>query len=143
MTNPKMGGQGMSAVEKMLAYNRHFVEKTLYKDYPASKYPEKKVAVLSCMDTRLTELLPAALNCKNGDIQMIKNAGGVISHPFGSVMRSLLVAVYSLGVAEIMVVGHEDCGMQGLSPSLLIDQMTKRGIAREKLDTVVSCGIHL
>lgn len=133
----------MSAVKKMLEYNKSFVEKTLYKNYPASKFPQKKVAVLSCMDTRLTELLPAALNCKNGDVQIIKNAGGVISHPFGSVMRSLLVAVYSLGVKEIMVVGHEDCGMQGLCSSLLIDEMLQRGIDKDKIDTVISCGIDL
>ena len=49
------------------------------------------------MDTRLTELLPAALGIKNGDVKLIKNAGGVVMAPFGSVMRSLLVAVYELG----------------------------------------------
>jgi len=36
------------------------------------------------MDTRLLELLPAALGLKNGDAQIIKNAGGVIAHPFGT-----------------------------------------------------------
>lgn len=42
----------------------------------------------------------------------IKNAGGVISHPFGSAVRSLLIAIYELGVEEIFVVGHTDCGVQ-------------------------------
>ena len=60
--------------------------------------PDKKIAILSCMDTRLTALLPAALGIKNGDVKMIKHAGGVISHPFGSVIRSLLVAIFELGV---------------------------------------------
>ena len=32
-----------------------------YEKYLTSKYPDKKLAILSCMDTRLTELLPAAL----------------------------------------------------------------------------------
>ena len=76
----------------------------------SSKYPDKKIAIVTCMDTRLTELLPAALGIKNGDVKIIKNAGGVISHPFGSVVRSLLVAIYDLGVKEIMIVGHSDCG---------------------------------
>lgn len=49
------------------------------------------------MDTRLTELLPAALGIHNGDVKIIKNAGAVISHPFGSVIRSLLVAIIELG----------------------------------------------
>ena len=62
------------------------------------------------MDTRLTELLPAALGIHNGDVKIIKNAGAVISHPFGSVIRSLLVAIIELGVEEVMVIAHSDCG---------------------------------
>ena len=46
------------------------------------------------MDTRLTELLPAALGIKNGDVKMIKNAGGIISHPFGSVIRLSLIHIW-------------------------------------------------
>ena len=65
------------------------------------------------MDTRLIELLPAALGIRNGDAKIIKNAGGVITHPYGSVMRSLLVAILELGVEEVMVIGHTDCGSAG------------------------------
>ena len=83
-------------IEEMLAYNREFVKNEGYKEYITNKYPDKKIAILSCMDTRLTALLPAALGIKNGDVKMIKNAGGVISHPFGSVIRSLLVAIFEL-----------------------------------------------
>ena len=75
-------------IEEMLAYNKKFVEEKRYEQYAASKYPNKKVAILTCMDTRLTELLPAALGLKNGDAKIIKNAGGVITHPYGSVVRS-------------------------------------------------------
>ena len=54
------------------------------------------------MDTRLTELLPAALGLKNGDAKIIKNAGGLVISAFDSAMRSLIVAIYELGVEEIM-----------------------------------------
>ena len=80
-------------IEEMLAYNKKFVEEKRYEQYAASKYPNKKVAILTCMDTRLVELLPAALGIKNGDVKMIKNAGGVVTNPFGSVIRSLLVGI--------------------------------------------------
>ena len=90
-------------LEEILAYNKQFVENKGYESYITNKYPDKKIAILSCMDTRLTALLPAALGIKNGDVKMIKNAGGVISHPFGSVIRSLLVAIFELGVEEITV----------------------------------------
>ena len=102
-------------LEEILQYNKEFVESKAYEKYAASKYPNKKLAILSCMDTRLTELLPAALGLKNGDAKIIKNAGGIIADPFGSVMRSLLIAVHTLGVEHILVIGHTDCGVQGLS----------------------------
>lgn len=78
-------------INDIIKYNKVFVSKKGYKDYVTSKYPDKKIAVISCMDTRLTELLPAALGARNGDIKIIKNAGGVISNPFGSVVRSVLI----------------------------------------------------
>lgn len=37
-----------------------------------------KLAIVSCMDTRLTELLPRALGLKNGDAKIIKVAGGTL-----------------------------------------------------------------
>ena len=66
-------------IEDILAYNKRFVAEKGYEKYITNKYPDKKIAILSCMDTRLTALLPAALGIKNGDVKMIKNAGGIIS----------------------------------------------------------------
>ena len=133
----------MSPVEKILRFNRKFVKNKGYDLYRTTKLPDKKIAVLSCMDTRLTGLLPAALNFKNGDIKIIKNAGASVTHPFGSVMRSLVLAVYTLGVEEIFVVGHHDCGMQGLEPAAMIRKMLERGIPRDRIDMIRSCGVDL
>ena len=93
-------------IDELLEYNRAFVGKKGYEKYLTNKYPDKKIAIVTCMDTRLVELIPAALGLKNGDVKMIKNAGGTITHPFGSVMRSLLVGIYELGVEEVMIIGH-------------------------------------
>lgn len=133
----------MSRIDDILAYNNEFVESQQYEKYETTKYPSKKIAVLSCMDTRLTELLPAALNFRNGDVKIIKNAGAVVTHPFGSVMRSLLVSVYDLGVEDILVVGHLDCGMQGLDPTRFIQNMIDRGISQERIDMVGFCGVDI
>ena len=98
------------SVKKMLEYNRVFVDHEMYQRYATTKYPDRKIAILSCMDTRMTELLPAALGIKNGDVKLIKNAGGQITHPYGSVIFSLLVAVYELGVDTILTSGQQaDC----------------------------------
>ncbi|MBP1737406.1 MAG: carbonate dehydratase [Oscillospiraceae bacterium] len=130
-------------VKQILEFNQTFVSEKRYEHYKSTKYPTKKLAILSCMDTRLTELLPAALNVKNGDVKIIKNAGGVVSHPFGSVMRSLMVAIYELGVKEVLVIGHYDCGMQRLDPERIIDKMRAHGIQPETIDLVRYCGFDL
>lgn len=48
-------------IEEIIKYNEQFVARKGYEKYLTSKYPDKKLAILSCMDTRLTALLPAAL----------------------------------------------------------------------------------
>ena len=59
-------------IDQIIDYKKTFVEQKGYEKYITDKYPDKKLAVLSCMDTRLTELLPAALgflllcSCHNG-----------------------------------------------------------------------------
>jgi carbonic anhydrase len=95
------------------------------------------------MDTRLVELLPRAMNLRNGDAKVIKNAGAIVSHPFGSVMRSMLVAVYELMAAEVAVVGHYGCGMTGLSCARLLQKAIARGVSPETLQDLERDGINL
>ena len=40
-------------IKEILEYNKQFVEEKKYEKYKTSKYPDKKIAILSCMDTRL------------------------------------------------------------------------------------------
>lgn len=130
-------------VEDILTFNKKFVENKGYEKYITNKYPDRKIAIVTCMDTRLIELLPAALGFKNGDIKIIKNAGGIISHPFGSAIRSLLIAIYELGVNEVMIIGHTDCGAQQLNSSAIIGHMKSRGITDENFRMLKYCGLNL
>lgn len=118
----------MSQLDKILEYNKAFVENREYEYYQTDKYPDRNVMIVTCMDTRLIDLLPRAIGVKNGDVQMVKTAGAVISDPYGTEIRSILVGVYDMGVKEVIVIGHDDCGMQGLKPEKLIDEMIERGI---------------
>lgn len=115
-------------IDEILAFNQAFVDKEEYVPYQTSKFPNKKLAIVTCMDTRLTELLPKALGLKNGDAKIIKNAGGVINHPYGSAVRSLLIAIYELGVQDIMIIGHSDCGVQHMNAKRVISHMENRGV---------------
>ncbi|CAK7025312.1 MAG: hypothetical protein PEGG_01044 [Paraeggerthella hongkongensis] len=130
-----------STVEDILAHNRSFVEQREFERYVTDKYPDKKLAIVSCMDTRLTELLAAALGLKNGDAKIIKVAGGEVSHPFGSVMRSLLIAVCELGVEDVMVVAHTNCGAQHMSGASMVENMKRLGVSSERIDFARHCGI--
>lgn len=130
-------------IEQMLEYNRQFVAEKQYERYVTSKYPDKRIAIVTCMDTRLVELLPAALGIKNGDVKIIKNAGGTITNPFDSTVRSLLVAIYELGVNEIMIIGHTTCGVQGMDSQEMLHLMRERGIDEEHISLMKHCGIDL
>lgn len=130
-------------IDKLLEFNEDFVAREGYKPYITSKFPDKKIAIVTCMDTRLVELLPKALGIKNGDVKMIKNAGGMITDPWDSTMRSILVGVYELGVDTVMIIGHTECGVQGMEAEEMIHLMEKRGISPETIDMIKRCGIPL
>lgn len=133
----------MNQLQSILEHNREFVTNKEYESYITDKFPEKKMAIVTCMDTRLVELLPKAMNLRNGDAKIIKNAGAVISQPFGSVMRSLLVAIYELQAAEVYIVGHTGCGMASLNADRVINSMQEHGISDEVLSTLENSGIKL
>lgn len=128
-------------IDEIIQYNKTFVEEKRYSKYISDKYPDKKIAIVSCMDTRLTELLPAALGLKNGDAKFIKNAGGIITHPFGSVMRSLLIGIYELDIQEILVIGHTDCGARLTDSHKMIEKMKASGIQQQSIDMIKYYGV--
>lgn len=130
-------------IDEILKFNRQFVEDKGYERFATDKYPDKKIAIVTCMDTRLVELLPVALGIRNGDVKIIKNAGATITNPFDSTMRSLLIAVYELGVEEIMVIGHTNCGVQGMDADEMLHLMRERGISEEHISLMEHCGIDL
>jgi carbonic anhydrase len=133
----------MSILNDILDHNREFVARSEYERFRTDRFPDKKIVVVTCMDTRLIELLPAAMNLRQGDAKILKTAGAVVAHPFGSVMRSIMVAVYELGAAEICVVGHHDCGMTNLSYERILDKAQTRGVSGESITMLRNSGIDL
>ena len=67
--------------------------------------PERKLAILTCMDTRLSI---RTLGLKTGDAHIIRNAGGIVTDDS---LRSLIVSHHLLGTEEFMVINHTDCGL--------------------------------
>jgi carbonic anhydrase len=79
----------------------------------ASARPRRRIAVLTCMDARIDPL--AVLGLELGDAHVIRNAGGLVTD---DAIRSLGVSQRALGTTEIVVVMHEDCGMEGAPEEL-------------------------
>ena len=71
--------------------------------------PARKLAVLTCMDTRLSI---RTLGLKTGDAHIIRNAGGIVTDDS---LRSLVISHHLLGTEEIMVINHTDCGLMHTS----------------------------
>lgn len=125
-------------IAAILEHNRAFVAAGEGEGLASPKRPGKRVAVLSCMDTRLTYLLPRALGLDGGDAKIIKVAGATVIEPYGEVMRSLLVAVAELGVTDIMVVGHTGCGTCGMEATRMLDELEAAGVPRERIERAVA-----
>lgn len=78
---------------------------------------------------------------ENGDAVIIKDAGAQVSNPFGTVIRSLLVAVLELHVQHIMVVGHTNCGAQNMNAAQMCAAMVDAGVSRQNIDLMRYCGV--
>src|SRR5713226_4694251 len=67
--------------------------------------PERKLAVLTCMDTRLSI---RTLGLKTGDAHIIRNAGGIVTEDS---LRSPGVSHYLLDPEALIAMNHTDCGL--------------------------------
>lgn len=68
--------------------------------------PGRKLAVLACMDARLT--VEEVLGLRSGDAHIIRNAGGLATD---DALRSLVISQQLLGTEEVIVIEHTGCGM--------------------------------
>ena len=88
-----------------------------------SPRPRRKVAVLSCMDTRI-DLFPM-LGLQRGDAHIIRNAGGLVTD---DAIRSLSASQRLLGTEEVVVVMHEGCGLHGASEDEFAEALAADGV---------------
>ena len=82
--------------------------------------PERHLAILTCMDTRLSI---RTLGLKTGDAHIIRNAGGIVTE---DTLRSLVVSHYLLDTREFMVINHTDCGLMQATEEDLRNRIQNR-----------------
>ena len=94
----------MSATDELLANNDSYAANFDKSELPLP--PAKRVAIVACMDARLSPY--AALGLKEGEAHIIRNAGGVVT---ADQIRSLAISQRLLVTEEIFLIHHTDCGM--------------------------------
>jgi len=94
----------MSSTDESLKANAEFARDFELGSLP--KQPAKKLAIIACMDARLT--VEQILGLQTGDAHIIRNAGGIVSD---DALRSLIISNHLLGTTEILIINHTDCGM--------------------------------
>jgi carbonic anhydrase len=94
----------MSVIDELLRNNEKYASTFDKVGLPIP--PGKLVAVVTCMDARLSPFV--MLGLQEGDAHIIRNAGGVITD---DEIRSLVISQRLLGTQEIMLIQHTDCGM--------------------------------
>jgi carbonic anhydrase len=94
----------VSSTDELLANNEGYAASFDKADLPLP--PGRKVAVIACMDARLS--VDRALGLDEGDAHVIRNAGGVVTD---DAIRSLAISQRKLGTDEIILIHHTDCGM--------------------------------
>jgi carbonic anhydrase len=95
--------QGVSVIDHLVHANEQYTARF---PGPRPKRPKLRLAIVSCMDSRLD--LFGALGLDIGEAHLLRNAGGIVTE---DVLRSLAISQRALGTREIVLLHHTDCGM--------------------------------
>src|ERR1700745_3244553 len=94
----------MSITDEVVVGNRQYAAD--FKLGNLAMPPARKLAVVACMDARMT--VEPMLGLKTGDAHIIRNAGGIVTE---DALGSLIISHYLLGAQEFIVINHTDCGL--------------------------------
>src|SRR5271170_2603602 len=93
----------MSNIDKALEANRSYARSY---DPTMGKRPAPKIAVVTCMDPRLSDL-SGILGLAQADIDVIRTGGPAVTE---DVLGELVVSNRVLGTTEILLLNHTGCG---------------------------------
>jgi len=132
-------------IDEILDHNERFVQRNTLSSIGHA--PRRRMAVVTCMDCRLVQMFEQVLGLERGDVLELRTAGATISKPeradgANDLIRSLAGGIYLLGVREVAVIGHTQCGLAHANPTALTASMQALGvdpqalIEKEKLGNV-------
>jgi carbonic anhydrase len=113
----------MSATDEILNADQAYAGDFKLGDLPMA--PARKLAILACMDARLT--VEQVCGLKTGDAHIIRNAGGIATE---DALRSLIISHHLVGTQEFIVINHTDCGMLAFKDEALRKHLEEKMGAR-------------
>ena len=119
----------MSVTDEVLKANENYTGTFNLGHLPMP--PARKLAIVACMDARLT--VEQALGLKTGEAHIIRNAGGIVTE---DALRSLIISHHLLGTQEFIIINHTDCGMLTFKDEDLRVQL------QEKTGTATVAPVH-
>jgi carbonic anhydrase len=109
----------MTELNNILKSNENYSKDFKHGNLPTP--PSRKLAILACMDARLT--VEDFLGLKTGEAHIIRNAGGIATE---DAIRSLIISHELLGTEEFLVVNHTDCGMLSFTDGELRKKLSEK-----------------
>ncbi|HEY0279851.1 MAG TPA: carbonic anhydrase [Solirubrobacterales bacterium] len=106
----------MGVIDDLVSNNEAYAAEVEESHLPVE--PASHLAIVTCMDSRLDVF--AALGLGNGEAHVLRNAGGVITD---DVIRSLALSQRKLGTREVMLIHHDDCGLQKITDDGFRDEL--------------------
>src|SRR6202012_2214576 len=103
-----VGSSAMGVIDELLANNEAFAARI--EESHLAVEPSRHLAIVTCMDSRLDVF--AALGLGDGEAHVLRNAGGVITD---DVIRSLALSQRNRATGAVMLIHHDDCGLQKVS----------------------------
>ncbi|MFI6594838.1 beta-class carbonic anhydrase [Nonomuraea sp. NPDC050536] len=117
----------MSPFDDLLAANAKYAE--TFEDSHLTGRAARGLAVVTCMDSRIDPL--GLLGLKPGDAKILRNAGARVTD---DVLRTLVLAVYLLGVERVLVMPHTDCGMSKVTDTDVHELTQQSGVDTRSLE---------
>src|SRR3954468_25050910 len=93
----------MTIIDDALKANRAYTKRH---DPKLAEHPAPRIAVVTCMDPRLSNL-PEILGLPHSEMDVIRTGGPAVTE---DVLAELVVSTRVLGTTEIMLINHTGCG---------------------------------
>ncbi|MFG1963500.1 beta-class carbonic anhydrase [Nonomuraea sp. NPDC049028] len=117
----------MSQFDDLISANAKYAAK--FRNSELTGRAARGLGVVTCMDSRIDPL--GLLGLKAGDAKILRNAGARVTD---DVLRTLVLAVYLLGVERVLVMPHTDCGMSKVTDTDVYELTQRHGVDTRSLE---------